>query len=152
MDQSSRYGRIDRIKLYFDKGEGFTEYNSCYFNGEVSEINKVTFNIPIEPDLVKLRVDPSDDPCMLQLLESDIDGGDVNGIAINRNTVIFKEPDPQIIFDTLNYTAKTMRLSYRIEFVDSAFFNELGIMALKEKERREKRLFGRREENEKIFL
>ncbi len=152
MALGSKYGRIDRIKLYFDRGKGFNEIDSCYFNGIVSDVNRVSFDIPVPSGLKALRVDPSDLPCMVRLLGCDIPRAAINGKGIDGSLAIYSDEDPQMIFDTGDYGRDILHLEYRIEFIDKTFFAPLSDLVSREKEREAKGFFGRREIHEEISL
>lgn len=99
--------RINRVQIYEDRGEGFSEENSYFVpEGYVGE-QEVEFTLPVDGDVQILRIDPSQDCCMVRIEELVFNGKAVpltgknifytNGRALkNAAGIVFATEDPNI--------------------------------------------------------
>ncbi|MBR6328733.1 MAG: class I SAM-dependent methyltransferase [Lachnospiraceae bacterium] len=144
-------GRIERAKLYFDCGEGFSEGNCCYTEGRIIDRNKLIFDITLPNNIKALRIDPSDNPCMIKLFHADARELSTNGHKINNDTIYFGEPDPQMIFDLRSYNNTVFHIEYQIGYIEEGFQERINEVVKKATEKW-KGLFGGKEIYEKVTL
>lgn len=97
----------NRIQVYEDYGKGFNEDKSYFIENIVKCGEEVTFDIKLNQDLTKLRVDPSHFPCVVIIREATLEGenilsliasGKTNGKRKGRNVLIFGKEDPNFSF------------------------------------------------------
>lgn len=124
MERSSALKRIDRVKVYYDLGGGFSEENTCYYSGDVHG-DRVTLSIPVPEGARSVRIDPSDDPCMVSIKK--ITGGEalVNGCLLEGGKVFYNMPDPQIIVEN-TAGIKTIEAEYIIAALNGEFADAVG--------------------------
>lgn len=117
--------RRDRVKVYYDKGNGFNEDDTCYYTGVLKTGTNVILDIPLPEGVKNVRLDPSDDPCMVKISDVSVKEMLVNGCVIGKGMVFYKEPDPQIIFEKVS-DYKKLHIEYEIDAVNPAFASEIG--------------------------
>lgn len=131
--------RIDRVKIYFDEGQGFGEDNTCYLSGEIINMEEtgdvIRVNIPVSKETKAIRLDPSDEPCMVRLISIPVTEVLVNGTDLGSNMVYYGEMDPQIIMNGIDKVTATssstddfvtVTVEYRISAVDKEFAGAIG--------------------------
>ena len=96
----------ERIKLYYDRGNGFSEEDSEYIPDVYVEKNHVQCDINFDGNLKNLRIDPADLKCLVRINELVLNGNNVlknkkfiesNGKTINYGTYAFNTMDPNLI-------------------------------------------------------
>lgn len=113
------------VQVFNDYGNGFSEENS--FRVEAEEIQGSTYKVKINTDdkLKTVRIDPSDEYCMMQLNNAVFSNGIevtaasyiTNGIEVGEN-LIFLHQDPQVIFNVdLQDKMKTLEVTFKLEKV-----------------------------------
>lgn len=129
--------RIDRARAYFDTGLGFSEKEAGFFFGKVLTGDRVVIDIPLPAGTKMVRFDPTEDPCMLELLSVPAAEVRVNGISLGDKKVFFKNPDPQILIDgTLGMDS--IHIEYVIRAFDRSFYEPIGEMLEKAKHEQKK--------------
>ena len=97
----------DRIQLYYDRGNGFSEKDSEYIPDVYVSPGHIVKDIEFKGDIKVLRIDPADDFCLVKINElilNDLDvSGDKkfiqsNGKMIKTGNFVFETPDPNLIF------------------------------------------------------
>ncbi len=110
-------------QVYFDYGEGFSEKNSYRVEYENFFDTSVEVTIPVPRDTVALRFDPCDDACLLNLkrvygiTQKDKQlnlAFEMNGRAVRKNALLFKQEDPMLCFDCLHKDIKEIHLAFSI--------------------------------------
>ncbi len=143
-------GRLDRAKVYFDQGEGFSEGNAMYVSGKMEDHNKLNLTIIIPEDCTRLRIDPSDNACVVKVESTPEKDVEVNGLGLKNNVIFFDKPDPQMIFSLNKNNSTEFHIAYRITVPDGMYLEEISESIRKEKVN--KLLFRRRDGYEKIRL
>ncbi|MBR4175467.1 MAG: hypothetical protein IKR56_09020, partial [Lachnospiraceae bacterium] len=143
-------GRLDRAKVYFDQGEGFSEGNAMYVSGKMEDHNKLNLTITIPEGCTRLRIDPSDNACVVKVESAPEKDVEVNGLGLKNNVIFFDKPDPQMIFGLNKNNSTEFHIAYRITVPDGMYLEEISESIRKEKVN--KLLFRRRDGYEKIRL
>lgn len=95
----------ERIQVYFDFGNGFSEENSTYIPDVYVETNHVSTDIEFDGNTRLLRIDPADTECVVRINELLINGENIlnnrkvletNGKALKYGTYAFSTKDPNI--------------------------------------------------------
>lgn len=96
----------ERIKLYYDRGNGFSEEDSEYIPDVYVGKNHVQCDINFDGNLKNLRIDPADLRCLVRINELVLNGNNVlknkkfiesNGKTINYGTYAFNTMDPNLV-------------------------------------------------------
>ncbi len=116
--------RKDRVKVYFDKGNGFSEENTCFYSASVDEDDRVTLEFTPEPEVQSVRIDPTAYPCMIRLHDFGMDEVSVNGMVFPEHTILYHTDDPQMILENIP-RGKQVRVEYTITALRSDFFEPL---------------------------
>lgn len=96
-----------RIQLYYDRGNGFCEQDSCYVSDVYIKERLVDTSLSIDGNMRNFRVDPADQPCVVQIQELLWNGVriscekkmmETNGKQIKPGTYVFATPDPNLVF------------------------------------------------------
>lgn len=94
-----------RIQVYYDYGNGFSEENSIYMPDIYVDEHKVEAEIPIDGKVRNLRIDPADESCMVKISELSLNGYPIslqkklvetNGKNVKSGCYIFATEDPNI--------------------------------------------------------
>ena len=97
----------ERIQIYYDRGNGFSEEDSKYIPDVYTEKDHIVTDIDFSGNLKNLRIDPADDFCVVKINELLINGMDVsdnkkliqsNGKMIKSGNYVFETADPNLIF------------------------------------------------------
>ncbi len=124
----------DRIQLYYDYGEDFTEENSEYPEKEYDDNDECIISIPIKEQIRKIRLDPAMGKCIVTFKSAVIDGKDIfdddcmclvtpNGEWISDDSIVFDTEDPWIMFDFTvakdesSFAGKEIELDYTMILV-----------------------------------
>ncbi len=95
----------NRIQIYEDCGEGFSEERSRFLVKGYDEKNPLTIELILKPELKAVRIDPSLDYCMTRITEISVDGQTlslhqdnvlINGKFISDDTIVFATEDSNI--------------------------------------------------------
>lgn len=95
----------NRIQIYEDYGDGFSEVNSCFLLNGYGEKELLSIEIEEKPGLQAIRLDPSLDYCMVRMKSFQVWGQSLslrdiniklNGKLISDQTVVFATQDPNI--------------------------------------------------------
>lgn len=128
LEKLKKYGdllpRTDRIKVYFDKGNGFGEDNTCYYTVKVTEEDRVIVDFVPDSEVVAVRIDPSAYPCMIMLHQFNGEEALVNGMVFSENTVMYHTDDPQIVLEEIE-PGKPVHVEYTITMFRSDFFENI---------------------------
>ena len=138
------------VRLYADMGEGFAEGSMPFLDADISPDMLLSLDIPLPEGIVKLRIDPQENLCMIKLISASVQEALVNGRACG-NTVIFDDRDPQIIFD-IPQGMDVFHVEYRIQMINAEMYEDI-LSRLTELEMQPKGLLrkpGEKEEYVKI--
>lgn len=98
----------NRIQIYEDYGEGFSEASSYFLIKGYEEKKTLSVSIPVRKGIRALRIDPSLDYCMVTVNRLDAVGKafslrqkevKLNGKLISKNTAVFDTEDSNITID-----------------------------------------------------
>lgn len=152
MRQASRLERRDRVKVYIDLGAGFSEKDTCYYCANVINGNTISLSIPVPKGARALRLDPTDDACMIKYIKVPAVDMLVNGRSLGGGVVFYKDADPQIIFNNVG-SSDTLDIEYKIDALDSDFAEAVGEAVYDGTARRNKAdLFRKKSPYEKFTL
>lgn len=121
-----------KVCVYYDKGQGFSQENTVYYKAECDG-DEVKLTIPVD-GAVNLRIDPSDEACMIKIseiktikddVEKRVDGVLVNGLYLDNNIIFYKEADPQIIINNTS-NAALLEIKYTIDAFGREFYSAVG--------------------------
>lgn len=117
----------NRIQIYEDFGEGFSEETSYFLLKGYEEKQPFLAELPLKAGLSALRIDPSLDYCMVRVIKFEIDGKAVslhqenvavNGIFLSDDTLVFDTEDSNIMLTSLEREAcssEERKLSMELE-------------------------------------
>ncbi len=135
---------LNMPKIYFSYGEGFAEENQVCVLANVSDDSFVSMDISLASNMVALRIDPTDYPCLLHVekLELKMANGEtkeisrflINGYKIDESTILFDTDDAQIILGNLPRGAKSLHAEYSVTMIFGVFYEAFRDMLLKNKE------------------
>ena len=101
---------MSTIQIYLDYGSGFNENDSYKINIPISNDGKVNFEIPLTLKVEKVRIDPGNTQCIVNVNNLTGDNGkfyklkfNTNGKNVSENTILFSTIDPQIILNDIEY-------------------------------------------------
>ena len=98
----------NRIQIYEDYGEGFSEGSSYFLRRGYEEKKSLSISIPVRKGIRALRIDPSLDYCMVTVNRLDVAGKafslrqreiKLNGKLISGNAIVFDTEDSNIMID-----------------------------------------------------
>lgn len=124
MKMASLMPRAERIKVYFDRGQGFSESDCCYYTVQLSMEDRVTFDFTAGDDVVGLRIDPADYPCMVRIHKMPSEEVLVNGTVLPDRLVVYSTDDPQMIIERLG-PGRKIRAEYTISRLREDFYRTL---------------------------
>jgi hypothetical protein len=110
------------IQVYYDTGSGFSEEESKVYWTDMTESNEGTIEVDITPEVLAIRVDPVDKPCVVNVLE--FEGNDNVMESMNYHTnacyklsdnYIFDTDDPQFLININSKENKKIKIILRIE-------------------------------------
>ena len=94
-----------RIQVYYDRGSGFREEDSCYMPDIYVGEYEIEANIPFDGNVKGLRIDPADRSCMVKIKELRLNETDVplqkkyiqtNGKTVKPGCYVFESQDPNV--------------------------------------------------------
>lgn len=95
-----------RIQVYYDRGNGFSEEDSFYLPDVYVDQNLIEADIFADGNVKVMRIDPADHACMVKIMELCLNGKAVslqkkyvetNGKQIKAGSYIFDTSDPNIL-------------------------------------------------------
>lgn len=95
-----------RIQVYYDRGNGFSEEDSFYLPDVYVDQNLIEADIFADGNVKAVRIDPADHACMVKIMELCLNGRAVslqkkyvetNGKQIKAGSYIFDTSDPNIL-------------------------------------------------------
>lgn len=116
--------RIQRVKIYYDMGQDFSENNTCYINAETDSLDRVSFDVPLTDGVRAVRIDPVDYPCLLMLHETSTQEALVNGIVMDGKTIVYTTNDPQIVLKNL-VPGQGLHIEYTLAALRQDFFENI---------------------------
>ena len=123
------------IQIYEDTGSGFSEENS-YRIQQIARIgDKYEFDIKLKQDLINVRIDPCDRPCIVSVESVFFDGKEItaaltgkgrngfrshNGVRLTDSSFFFYDGDPHFQWKVAEYAKKenaVLHVKLKIEYV-----------------------------------
>lgn len=95
-----------RIQIYYDRGNGFSEADSFYMPDVYADEFRIEAEIPLDGNVRALRVDPADRSCMVKITELYLNDTiiplqkkyvETNGNTIHPGCYVFDTQDPNIV-------------------------------------------------------
>lgn len=96
----------ERIQVYYDRGNGFSENDSVYLPDVYVAEREIVADIPFDGNVRSLRIDPADQSCMVKIHELTLNGAAVplnkkyletNGKRVKDGCCVFSTRDPNIL-------------------------------------------------------
>lgn len=125
----------NRIQIYEDKGNGFSEEASYYIDKIARVGDFCEFDIKLNQDLTNIRIDPCDRPCIVNV-ESVVCGGEEivsslagkgkngmgahNGVRLTDSSFFFGDNDPHFRWNVEGLIKKgytSLKVKLRIEYL-----------------------------------
>ena len=121
------------IQIFYDYGCGFCEENSNIIRREKKGDTKGRFDILLNEGTKNIRIDPSNDNCIVKINRIVGDNGELykidystNGHEISKNTIIFITNDPQIICDNIDDNTSKIIIEMDIQILTEEMIIEIG--------------------------
>lgn len=154
MERGMLIPRPDRVKVFYDMGNGYNEKDSYFVTAAVNKGDRISVDIPIWKGAKSIRLDPTEEPCMISMKEMPVEEISITGRVIGSGKAFFGEPDPQMFFETLP-ESEVMHLEYVLSSMSPEFFATISEVIENKCELERKRvqeLFKRKEQYEKLRL
>lgn len=115
------------VKVYYDYGNDFQPDGMRRIRGSVTEEKRVSLDIPVEPDIVRIRIDPTEFPCILKIHEFSCKGRNgflyyVNGEVGKEHIILFPTDDAQMIVEELTGKEEFFHLEYTVDILEESIF------------------------------
>ncbi|MCR5508365.1 MAG: class I SAM-dependent methyltransferase [Lachnospiraceae bacterium] len=133
-DKVFRLRDLNHPKVYYGRGDGFATGKELDLFATV-EGGEVTLEVPMEPGMTQLRVDPTEYKSIVtvnSVMFRAEDGSEVkieefatNGYVVDEKTILFDTDDAQIILPRLPVGRKTIEFKYSVTMTDEAVFDSL---------------------------
>lgn len=115
---------MNEIQIYFDYGSGFYENDSYKINIPINNDGKVNFEIPLSVKVDKVRIDPGNTPCIINVNNITGDNGEfyklkfnTNGKNVSENTILFSTIDPQIILNDIEIATTKIEVDIEVQSI-----------------------------------
>ncbi|MFT3982524.1 MAG: class I SAM-dependent methyltransferase [Lachnospiraceae bacterium] len=135
---------LNTPKIYYSCGEGFTVENQVHVLANVADDQAVSMDIPLASNMVGLRIDPTEYPCVLHVdkLELTLANGEtqeisrflMNGYPVDERMFLFDTDDSQLILENLPRGAKNLHVEYSVTMFHGVFYGSIRDMLIKKKE------------------
>lgn len=151
MKLASLLPKADRVQVYFDRGRGFSEIDSCYYRAEMSEDDRVTFELAVSEDVRRLRIDPTDYACMVQIHEMPVEEAQVNGTVLPGSLILYHTDDPQIIFDAPEIAGRKIHVEYTVGRLRDDFYRTIVSFIEQNKKDEQHYMFGKKKKRQEPY-
>ena len=127
--------RGNGIQIYEDTGKGFSEAQSYRIQNVARVGDNYDFDIKLNPDLINVRIDPCDRPCIVSVESVQMDGEELvsklagkgqngfrahNGVRLANNSFFFADGDPHFMWKVDKYAKKeaaVLHVKLRMEYL-----------------------------------
>jgi len=143
--ESNALKNLGNPKIYYSYGEGFSDERQIYIIPKLYA-TRVQMDIPLESNMRGLRIDPTEYPCIVNVLnlsvvyadgrEEDITRFVINGYSINEKTVLFDTDDAQIILEDLTSDMRIVKISYTVSMFLPEVYEAVKSMAMENQKNR----------------
>ena len=127
----------EKLRVYFDEGNGFSEENSEYYSVQKEiekEKSEKRYCFGIKPGLKALRIDPTENPCIIKINKL-IGKADwlheleyeTNGYCLDKNTYLFIDNDPWIRVTNIRKEIVQIIFSMEIKLLEFTFAESLRV-------------------------
>lgn len=133
LEEGSYLRNLNTPKVYYSCGDGFSEENRLHLIADISSDNIVSLSVPITNNIVKLRVDPTEYPCILHVnqirvkmqkgIDLSVEKYVINGYNASNDTFIFDTDDAQIIMD-IPANAVSLLIEYQVRMLPEEMFRD----------------------------
>lgn len=106
VEKHSDAGAAERVQIYEDKGNGYSEEESYFVPDAYIGSSLIAFEIEVSGDVKMLRIDPAMDYCMVKIRKLEFNDAKIpfenrkimitNGKVANGSSVVFATDDPNI--------------------------------------------------------
>ena len=127
----------ERIQLYFNYGQGYSEANSKYLPDVYLEPNHIVADIELDGNLKSIRIDPADYTCIVRMNELDINGNNLldnkkvfttNGKCMKTRAFVFNTEDPNMeiqLNDVLTPGKNLLHVDFELERISEKMAEEI---------------------------
>jgi len=127
----------DRVQVYEDKGNGYSEEASYFVEDAYAGEHSMEVSLKVGADVKHLRIDPAMDSCVCRIKEFTFNGEDIpfsnrKAVTINGrmagNSMVFATADPNINLHMVNMNCKAeneIRLSLEVNRMAAAICEDL---------------------------
>ena len=123
------------MQIYEDTGNGFSEPESYRIHKIARVGDRYEFDIKLKPDLINVRIDPCDRPCIVNIESVAFKGQEIasalagkgrngfhahNGVRLTEKAFFFSDGDPHFQWKVAQYARKenaVLRVRLKIEYV-----------------------------------
>ncbi|MGN0289575.1 MAG: SAM-dependent methyltransferase [Lachnospiraceae bacterium] len=104
-----------RIQIYFDRGKGFSEEESCYLTEVYVDETHMEAEIALDGNVHRLRIDPADHACLVEIEALLLNGEQIpldkkhiltNGKMIEPEKYVFATSDPNMEIEVSRLSLK----------------------------------------------
>lgn len=130
-------GSKERIQIYEDTGKGFSEEES-YFVEKTRRIGtQVLFDIKLKQDLINVRIDPANRPCILNIQSVTLNGQEMaselagkgkngkgahNGVRLSETAFFFGDGDPHFKWNVSKLADKkdaVLHIQMQVDYISA---------------------------------
>lgn len=129
-DLVNKYKNNNKLQVFIDYGQGFSEENSYYIKYDRKKYYK-EIEIEITEKIKNIRIDPANTSCLVKINElkglssSNIFDYKSNGFEIEQNLILYGINDPQIIIPIKDSSIRKIVINLSIFIIDDAIFDIL---------------------------
>lgn len=144
LETGSYLRNLNTPKIYFSCGEGFITENQIYVLAHVDDDHVVTMDIPLANNMVGLRLDPTEYPCLIHMnrMELTLYDGTVqdcsrylmNGYLISEQTMLFDTDDAQVVLERIPRGARKLTVEYQVTMFPPVFYEEIKRLLIQKRE------------------
>ncbi len=135
--------RGNGIQIYEDTGKGFSEEQSYRVQNIARVGNNYSFDIKLNLDLINVRIDPCDRPCIVSVESVRMDGKELvselagkgqngfrshNGVRLTNNSFFFADGDPHFMWQVAKYAKQenaVLHVKLRMEYISPEMAGQL---------------------------
>ncbi len=120
----------DRVQIYSDRGQGFSEADSYFIDTAFTDCNTIVTEVEVGADLTRLRIDPCSASCVVKIEELTLDGTPLpvnrktvltNGKTVTAGTYLFPTDDPniEVTLPLADAKSRSLRIRLRIDHLEA---------------------------------
>ena len=130
-------GSKERIQIYEDTGKGFSETESYFVEKVRRNGTEIIFDIKLKQDLINVRIDPANRPCILNIQSVTLNGREVvteltgkgrngkgahNGVRLSETAFFFGNGDPHFKWNVSKLTEKkdgVLQIQMQVDYISA---------------------------------